>query len=65
VGGNLDPTARNRLRRAKHADGELGNLVAGHIEHRLLAPERLKEVLASVHHAILYALELLRWTCEI
>jgi hypothetical protein len=30
----------------------LNTLVAGHIEHRLLAPERLEEVLASVldHH---------------
>ena len=27
---------------------KLDNLVAGHIEHRLLAPERLEEVLASV-----------------
>jgi site-specific DNA recombinase len=27
---------------------KLDNLVAGHIEHRLLAPERLEEVLASM-----------------
>jgi site-specific DNA recombinase len=27
---------------------KLDNLVAGHIEYRLLAPERLEEVLASV-----------------
>jgi hypothetical protein len=27
--------------------GKLDTLVAGHIEHRLLAPERLEEVLAS------------------
>ncbi|KAI93964.1 hypothetical protein T281_13615 [Rhodomicrobium udaipurense JA643] len=27
---------------------KLDTLVAGHIEHRLLAPERLEEVLASV-----------------
>jgi hypothetical protein len=43
----------------------LDNLVAAHIEHRLLAPEWLKEVFASAHHVIRYALELLRWTCEI